>query len=508
MASDSRGQGAAGLLLLVPALLCQHCGSSQSHANATGGNGGQSNGGSANAGQPSTSFGGAVTSIPGGPGCGLGDLAAFCDAFDAPAKDRGRAGDLDRTRWSAARQRPQAPTANGLTIGIVSTALPGCRADIVNKVFPDQDTAICDPNTGIRSNHLLVASAAQNYGQNSYRIRQPFDFAGRTGKIVFDAEAYMSALLGWVSVELTEDPAPAPSFAVGPSGTANDEGSAVPRNAIEVQFANDCAGAGEPPLVGMRMLLTVADYVQTSLKPDSPVCLKAMKGSLNHFEITVSQNRVEIFGSSFSADGATFEQPTLLFSSAVDLPFTRGYVHITTHNHATRKYSPNNAMDAWLARWDNVGFDGPAITDFREYEIPDSLVPATSTDFGESEMNIGYLVADAADAPHDVLHFTGVDPQGMSKARLALSMWFLQSSSNASYGLKFRLNGGTWHDRPLTPAESGQLSDSHSQGAIELMVDVPTSELVSGDNTLEFLTTNVPHNYPPAVSNIDLVLAK
>ena len=35
----------------------------------------------------------------------------------------------------------------------------------------------------------MTAVAMQNYGVNSYMIRQPFDFAGRTGKIVFDVDA-------------------------------------------------------------------------------------------------------------------------------------------------------------------------------------------------------------------------------------------------------------------------------------------------------------------------------
>lgn len=58
----------------------------------------------------------------------------------------------------------------------------------------------------------MVAVGAQNYGQNSYRIRQPFDFAGRTGKIVFDADATVeNRLIGWVSVQVTEDPVNAPT---------------------------------------------------------------------------------------------------------------------------------------------------------------------------------------------------------------------------------------------------------------------------------------------------------
>jgi hypothetical protein len=38
------------------------------------------------------------------------------------------------------------------------------------------------------------------------------------------------------------------------------------------------------------------------------------------------------------------------------------------------------------------------------------------------------------------------------------------------------------------------------------MLDVPVSDLVAGDNTVEFVTSNVPQSYPPLVANVDLIL--
>jgi len=514
--------------VLTLAALCFQCGSSQPHA-ATGTAGGMSVAGGTSvaggantiggstgaggsgtvpgAGAPPVAVGGSVTAIPGGPGCGLGDAAAFCDSFDAPSATHGRAGELDPLKWSAARNQPQAPTGGNLAIGITEATLPACHAGLPARVYPDQDTLICDPTTAIRSSHLLMAVAAQNYGQNSYRIRQPFDFAGRTGKIVFDAEGFTTQLLGWVSIEVSEDPAPGPSFALGGPGTANDEGSVVPRNAFELQFMNNCASSAEAPLVGLRSLLLVNDYVQTeSAITGQPVCLKVKQGSLNHFEVSVSQNRIEIFATSFSPDGTTFEKPVLVYGADVSLPFSRGYLSITAHNHATLKYTEPK-MDAWIARWDNVAFDGPVIASDREYEVPDSLV-ASKQPFGtENVKTIAYLVADSASAPKDTLHIPGVDLTGMSKARLALSGWYHPTSANATYALKYRFNGGAWHDRPFSAGEAAALSDSRCQGALTHMIDVPIKDLVKGDNTLEFLAVNIPQDVPPAVSNIDLILS-
>lgn len=500
------------LTLPVLALSSTQCGSSQPHANgvsgATGTSGSENGGGSdASSGGGNTSSAGATMTVPGAPGCGFGDKAAFCETFDAPAQQQGRAGELDSLKWSGARQSPQAPTGGGLAIAVIAGDIPSCRSGLPAKAFPDQDTLICDPNPAIKSNHLLTACASQNYGQNSYRIRQPFDFSGRAGKVVFDAEGFNQQLLGWVSVEISEDPTPGPSFALGTPGTANDEGSVVPRNAVEIQFEQPCGGQGSPPAVGVGNIITIANYQQTEHAPSDPVCMTTQQGSLNHFEVNVSQNRVEVYGTNASTDGSSFDAPTLMYASDVQLPFTRGYVSITTHNHATRKYSANNALTDWVARWDNVGFDGPVLS-YREYEIPDSLV-ATTAPFSNNEpvTDIAYLVADAAGAPKDTLHFKGVNLDGMSKARLALSTWFLPSMTNAQYVLNYRLNGGTWRDRPLTTDEAALLSDTRIQGAMAMMIDLTITDLVSGDNTLEFTSQNIPQNYPPAVSNIDLVLS-
>src|SRR6478735_11590129 len=108
-------------LLPVFALLAAHCGSNSSPPQMAGvsgsagagvASGGEDAGNSGNvggtsstssAGKGNNSFGGAITAVPGTPGCGLGDKAAFCDSFDDIAADNGRAGELDVHKWSGAR---------------------------------------------------------------------------------------------------------------------------------------------------------------------------------------------------------------------------------------------------------------------------------------------------------------------------------------------------------------------------------------------------------------------
>jgi hypothetical protein len=491
-------------------------GSGGGGGNVAGSGGGQdasaggSNGGSSgvDAGVPADG----TMVVPGTPGCGLG-TPAFCETFDRSSGGHGRAGELDHKLWSGGRIAPQQPSAMGLATGIGPATIPACRAGLPAQVNPDQDTLICEPNEDVRNSHLLVAVGAQNYGQNAYRIRQPFDFNGRMGKIVFDAEAYIiSSLFGWVSIELTDEPVNVPSYSIGDRGTANDEGGIVPRNALEIAFANDCAGYAPPPAVSVRLLNVITDYKDNVVMPKTPVCLSTKKGRLNHFEIAVSQQKVEIYATDFSPDGSTFGAPKLLLSQAVNLPFSRGWLSISTHNHATLKYSgPAGGrnvptMDAWTARWDNVGFDGPVISGWREYEIDDAAVPGKDAwDRKGPVVSIGYNLG-AATAPPRALTFKAVDLTGATAARLSMSVWYDPGMPTAQFTMRYRLNGKAWHDRLLSPGELTVLTNTHSLGQVSQIIDVPVAELVAGDNLLELATLNVPLGYPPSASNIDLVL--
>jgi hypothetical protein len=433
---------------------------------------------------------------PGPPGCGLSQ-AAFCDTFDAPSGGTTRAGELDPKRFSAARMcNIGGPSGDDEAVAIGPATVPACRGGLPVQVFPSSDALICDGNQQIQSNHLLMLVAAQNYGQNSYRIRQPFDFSGRTGKIVFDAEGYNVGSQGWISLDITEDPVPAPSFTL----QQNYENGSIPRNAIEIQFSHNCGGKK----VGIGELLVYNDFKQTALPSNEGGCADAAAGKLNHFEIEIAKNRVAIYATPAAPDGRTFDARVLLRAVDLDLAFTRGHVHITTHNHASLKYS-NDTIDAWAARWDNVGFDGPAITTgWREYEALDSLVKTRS-----GKVNVGWRLADQATGSAQKIQIPGVDPSGAVEARLALQNWSDHPAGSpplANFALNYRLNGKAWKARTFTASELKMMVDVPNAGTRSLMLDVDVADLVAGTNTLELTTSNAPMSYPPVALNIDLIL--
>jgi hypothetical protein len=465
----------------------------------------------------------------GKPGCGF-ETAAFCDTFSVPATKRSRGGELDGSFWSGSRSFGQLSTTRALGVGMAF--IPDCRPDLPNTVWPAQDALICEPTSDLQSPHLLVATAAQFYGQNSYRIRQPFDFAGRTGRIVFDASTDpMNPLNGWISLAVTADPMSVPGYAI----YGNDEGSVIPRHALEVHFSN----IGDHSKIGVRHLHVFEDHVDTVYSPPEGTAAAARsRGKVNHFEFMISEEHVEVTITPFAEDGVTFDAPALIYRQPVQLPFSRGYVVLSLHNHATLKYSdasaPEGLIDAAVARIDNVGFDGPVIADWREASAPDSLVRFEGVPFQPVQdprnpenigYDIGYFVRDIAQGPGPALQLDGVDTLDVEKAALALTLNvnFVSPDDNpADAALHARVNGHGWHERQLTPTEVAFLTDGPttldangnpmgdpgSQGRLALLLDIPIEELVAGENTVEFVTANVPTSYPPIVYNVDLVMKR
>lgn len=438
---------------------------------------------------------------PGPAGCGL-PAAAFCDTFDAPSSAQGRAGELDVRRWSGSRAKHGLPSADGMAIAMGPATLPTCRAGLPATILLPQDALVCDPTTHIASRHLLVAAGLQNYGQHTFRIRQPFDFAGRTGRIVFDAEANVpNALVGWISVELLEDPIGAPSF----DHLGNWEGGLIPRNGFEVQFNNNSQYTAAAPAIGVGFIELFDNYRATTHEPAVLTTIATAPGRLNRFELRVSKTRIEVWGTPASADGTSFAPAVLMQAVDVNLPFTRGYVSITTHNHASDKYG---RLDAWVARWDNVGFDGPVVGGWRETEVADSLTRPPTAAGATPLVDVGYRIADAAAGPAQRLLLRNVDLGGAQSARLSFTAWYLSFTGDpvSTYTLRYRLNGRAWREHALSAEEVAVLTSGANGGLVAHLIDVPLGELVSGDNTLEFVTTHAPQSYPPVFANIDLIL--
>src|SRR6185369_10873591 len=93
--------------------------------------------------------------------------------------------------------------------------------------------------------------------------------------------------------------------------------------------------------VSVSQFVVYTDYVQTihEVGYDERHCISMRPNALNHVEIKVNSHHVEVYASPVSDDGVTFAPVELLASADLPLSFTRGYVQLSTHNHASLKYS-------------------------------------------------------------------------------------------------------------------------------------------------------------------------
>jgi hypothetical protein len=451
-------------------------------------------------------------------GCGLSQ-PAFCETFEAgpaPLSDRGRGAELSRTRFSTTRYAPSLSTGDGITFwvweaefGLEPDEPPPCRADVVGFLPSTHDTLVCNPSAHIGSHYLMTAVGSQNYGSNAYRIRQPFDFAGRTGKIVFDTDTATNFLLGYTSVVISEDPSPTPSWDVNGRGPN-------PRNGLLIVFlGNDI------------QIYDVRDYAMSTM-PGMASSLPQQRGRLTHVEFRLSQQQLEVLTSTPSDDGVNFSpvasRRTVTFTQP--LTFSRAYISLLAHNHATWKYAITYAgtprpQRSWNTYWDNIGFDGPAIRSTREYEIPPANIPSDRTTVDEHPMGVfttvvhpglsqGYVIPNGPSVMSAPLTFPGVSLAHATRARLVFNGYYqgydIDGIRLGTGRLRYQLNSATVHERAFTAGETAMIDTPGQTGGYNHSIDVPLAELVNGDNAVRFGTLNISSGYPNAVTNLDLLI--
>jgi hypothetical protein len=394
-----------------------------------------------------------------------------------------------------------------------------CRAGLSTSM-PEEDTQLCDAASSA-SGELMTTTEAQNYGLVSYRPVQPFDFTNRTGKIVFDVDAATGGGLDkWISLFVTDQPI------AGASNLAQVTGL-TPQNGVGFNLDLNC---GSPyAKVGVGEVFTYANYLESTAYTgtNSDPCVATSAGALNHFEVDLSRQQLQVWGSNPSSDGGTtFPSLTLLATVPLSLPFSVGYVHYQVGIRAPHKYLQQFNLNAPYAvyHWKNVGFDGPVTMPDRVYPVADAL--SQGPNGGE---DLGYELVDGTSGTPQGMYtccgltkvapfsLAGVNLAGATSAELTFDVYATQADSfNANtLAIKYRFNGGAWQtpnpappyhtllnqNCPLCPG--GQTSENWWMA---LAVPIPLSDLVSGTNTLEFTSANASQGYPLILANIDLLV--
>jgi hypothetical protein len=213
--------------------------------------------------------------------CNLAQVA-FCDTFDAPSPNGAgtRSGDLDGVVWGVSRATSDDNPGQSSNFHWNATQQSVCGGQTV---APERDVVIC--------NGQLVESVTDGGAVTVLAMypRQPFDFVGRTGTVVFDVgDDTQGPHAAWPAFAITDQPVPAPYQDA--AGLAN-----YARNSFGFSLANVCPDGG----VGVDSMYTTSNYAFSAQSFSKLSCVRppSQPGQLNHFEVRVSGSSVQIWAS-------------------------------------------------------------------------------------------------------------------------------------------------------------------------------------------------------------------
>ena len=420
---------------------------------------------------------------PGDPGCGL-ESAAFCETFDS-ASAGGQGGDVDETRWAVSRwgnlgarigHRGNFARLTSSSSGSFmppSADTPSLCGTDFSDIPVGQDFVVCGGQL-----EEVLRDDGNAFTINSMMVRQQFDFTDRTGTITFDVDAKREHGHGWwIEMWVSEEPQPVP-YQLAPTVHS------LPKNAIGVMWHGD-AHEEDESCTGVNAVFRTQDFdIRTwdnkFWEPESTQvlgldCVNTADTVLNRFEIKLSQNRIEIFGSDA---GRPETLRTIGHVDNIDLNFERGFVSFQhAHYNAAKPDGddPGNTP-VQVYRWDNLGFDGPVHAPLRSFDAP--MTTSMSDDEGDTVVQFGY------ELPATV-SIEGVEIADAQQAILNLSV-------SGDDDFEYRVNGGEWTTHAGT-LDSGSLTSWSLPVALE--------DLQDGTNTIE-----VRSDEADKIGNIDISL--
>jgi hypothetical protein len=408
------------------------------------------------------------------PGCQLAQIA-FCDTFDAPSPNGAgtRAGDLDGVVWGVSRATSD-DNVNGNSYNWNSSQLNRCGTTVT--VASPRDVQIC--------NGQLVESVedAGAFTVLAMYPKQPFDYTGRTGKIVFDvSNDTQGPHMAWPEIVITDQPVPAPHHdGAGVSDFA--------RNSFGISFAAACQNGtvvqeGTGDSWSVDTMYTTSNYAFAIQNFTMNGCVHkapGVGGPMNHVEVRVSPTHQEVWA---SEPGATSLK--LIATANITLPLTHGLVWMEDVHYNASK-APGTQGNHTFA-WDNFGFDGPLLARDLGFDVLDS------TRNGVSGGSIGYVVRAVGGLSVQIPNVNSV--ANATAALLEYTWWpHVQATMTVAF------NGHAPHVVPWPYGANALTFKSYT-----LAVPIPLAEVQNGTNTVTFGTTDAAQG-GVSIANIDLIL--
>jgi hypothetical protein len=254
-----------------------------------------------------------------------------------------------------------------------------------------------------------------------------------------------------------------------PGVRASISGGTPAAAANEIGFSLDGCTSGPGGTTGVGRIFVTKNNAYSEPAFNGTGCVtKGSSGAMNHFEVRISQNRMEVWGT--NPGSSALKQ--LAVADNLGLTFTKGLVWLDdVHYNARKSVEPCECGTQYnhTFAWDNLGFDGPKTYRDLGYDVPDANVPGGNTQAGDSTRRVGYPVGSSP----VTLSVTGVHSvQTPTGALLVFNAWSFDTVNPS-----ISVNGGSWIDTPWAFAESGW----HS-----LAVPIPLDQVHDGTNTIAF----------------------
>ena len=399
-----------------------------------------------------------------------GASVPFCETFDAPRGNPAlRSGDLEPVLWGVSRTNTFVNLGQNMVNDFYAATITGCGAP--RQVLPPRDVQICD-------GQVFEAVNDGHEGRSTLAMypKQPFDISGgRTGTVVFDVSADSdSTHAAWPEFWWTDKPVPAPS------GHLSSQDSYA-RHSFGFSMAGQCPG--NQTTIDRVMVTRNYAYQELPFTVTGCVDKATAGGPLNHFEMRINTNSVDIYAS----DPGQTAVRRIATASGLNLTFTKGLIWMADVHYNACKMAPDDQCDHTFS-WDNVGFDGPATYRDLSFDVPDANVVGTAA---PNTLSLGYSIPPAG----RTLTLNGVFRNQTPTGAIVTFNFYPYPAAVVP---SFRINGGPMHSTAWPWPEA----DAYAWRTLD--VAIPLAEVRDGTNTIEFFSGQAGDSV--VVSNVNVIL--
>lgn len=418
---------------------------------------------------------------------------AFCETFDSPyTGTKTQTGDLDPVLWGVSRLGTYTGgSVNGITLS--HNLCAGGTNSPFSSTFgpgtpPPDDARICNGQYIESNNDGGSATDIDAYP------KQPFNFAGRTGHVVFDVSSDgEGGHAAWPEFLITDEPVPGARLCISSDcfTTPISGGYVSANNEVGFTLAGGDNFPGGNTNVGTFYMTKGGSKTYTEFAPTIyNTITKGSTTAMNHFEVQVSTTRIDVYGT--DAGGTTLKHVAGADIPNGGLGFSQGLVWINDVHYNARKAVEPDATgyqyDHSFA-WDNLGFDGPKTYRDLGYDVPlanDTSNPGTNQNGDLEYGSEGYIVTTSGTVLPSI---TGVNKGHATSAKIVMNA---TTASSVPVTVAVTING---HTEPAHTLIDPFYWETFS-------IPVPVGDVVNGTNTISFTATGA----TVGIANISLIM--